>query len=75
MTKYLDIDGSVSICPLGIVCIVFDWGIPLNDFIHTAGEGVNSNIIQCVHELSLTGICIFRVCYLLPWITYVQIVK
>ena len=25
--------------------------------IHTAGEGVNSTIIQCVHEQSLTGIC------------------
>ena len=34
--------------------------------IHTAGEGVNSTIIQCVHEQSLTGICIFPVFYLLP---------
>ena len=31
----------------------------MNDPIHTAGEGVNSTIIQCVHEQSLTGICIF----------------
>ena len=34
--------------------------------IHTAREGVNSTIIQCVHEQSLTGICIFHVFYLLP---------
>ena len=34
--------------------------------IHTAGEGVNSTIIQCVHEQILTGICIFPVFYLLP---------
>ena len=57
------------------MCIVFDWGIRLNDLIHTAGEGVNSTIIQCVHEQSLNGICIFHVFYLLPWITYVKIVK
>ena len=25
----------------------------MNDLIHTAGEGVNSTIIQCVHEQSL----------------------
>ena len=37
----------------------------MNDLIHTAGEGVNSTIIQCVHEQSLTGICIFPVFYLL----------
>ena len=37
----------------------------MNDLIHTAGEGVNSTIIQCVHEQSLTGICIFHVFYLL----------
>ena len=30
----------------------------MNDILHTAGEGVNSIIIQCVHEQSLTGICI-----------------
>ena len=66
MTKYLDVDGSVSIYPLGIMCIDFDLGIWLNDLIHTAGEGVNSTIIQCVHEQSLTGICIFPVFYLLP---------
>ena len=34
------------------MCIGFDWGIWLNDLIHTAGEGVNSTIIQCVHEHS-----------------------
>ena len=34
--------------------------------IHTAGEGVNSTIFQCVHEQNLTGICIFPVFYLLP---------
>ena len=34
------------------MCIVFDWEILLNDLIHTAGEGVNSTIIQCVHEQS-----------------------
>ena len=34
--------------------------------IHTAGVGVNSTIIQCVHEQSLTGICIFHVFCLLP---------
>ena len=39
--------------------------IDLNDLIHTAGEGVNSTIIQCVHEQSLTEICIFPVFYLL----------
>ena len=49
MTKYLDVDGSVSICPLGVMCIDFDGGIRLNDLIHTAGEGVNTTIIQCVH--------------------------
>ena len=38
----------------------------MNDLIHTAGEGVNCTIIQCVHEQSLTGICIFPVIYLLP---------
>ena len=66
------------------MCIVFDWGIRLNDLIHTqmytsviytAGEGVNSTIIQCVHEQSLTGICIFHVFYLLIWIICVQIVN
>ena len=66
MTKYLDVDGSVPISPQGIVCIDFDCGIRLNDLIHTAGEGVNSTIIQCVHEQSLTGICIFPAFYLLP---------
>ena len=67
MTKYLDVDGSVSICPLGIMCIDFDCGIRLNDLRkHTAGEGVNSTIIQSVHEQSLTGKCIFPVFYLLP---------
>ena len=43
----------------------------LNDLIQTAGEGVNSTIIQCVHEQSLTeslnGICILPVFYLLPF--------
>ena len=38
----------------------------MNDLIHTDGEGVNSTIIQCVHEQSLTGKCIFPVFYLLP---------
>ena len=66
MSKYLDVDRSVSICPLGIMCTGFDLGIRLNDLIHTAGDGVNSTIIQCVHEQSLTGICIFPVFYLLP---------
>ena len=37
----------------------------VHDLIHTAGEGVNSTIIQCVHEQNLTGICIFPVFYLL----------
>ena len=63
VTKYLDVDGSVSICPLGIMSIDFDWGIQLNNSIHTAGEGVYSTIIQCVHEQSLTGICIFPVLF------------
>ena len=35
----------------------------MNDLIHTVGEGVNSTIIQCVHEQSLTGICIFPVVF------------
>ena len=34
------------------MCIDFDCRILLNDLIHTAGEGVNSTIIQCVHEQS-----------------------
>ena len=34
--------------------------------INTAGEGVNFATIQCVHEQSLTGICIFPLFYLLP---------
>ena len=38
----------------------------LNDLIHTAEEGFKSTIIQCDHEQSLTGICIFPVFYLLP---------
>ena len=38
----------------------------MNDLIHTAGEGVNSSIIQCVHQQSLTEICICPVFYLLP---------
>ena len=38
----------------------------MNDLIHTAAEGVNSSIIQCVHEQNLTVICIFPVFYLLP---------
>ena len=41
-------------------------GIRLNGLILIAGEGVNSTIIQCVHEQSLTGICIFPVFYLFP---------
>ena len=48
------------------MCIDFNCGIRLNDLIHTAEEGVNSSIIQYVHEQSLTGICIFPVFYLLP---------
>ena len=48
------------------MCIDFDRGIRLNDLINTAGEGVNFTIIQCVHEQSLTGICIFPVFHLLP---------
>ena len=44
----------------------FDRGVQLNNLIHTAEEGVNSTIIQCVHEQSLTEICIFPVFYLLP---------
>ena len=51
--------------PLGIICFDFDLGIRLNDLIHTARDGVNSITFQCVHEQSLTGICIFPVFYLL----------
>ena len=58
--------GQFQYAPLGIMCIVFYSGIRLNDLIHTAGEGVNSTIIQCVHGQRLTGICIFHVFYLLP---------
>ena len=61
--------------PMHYMCIDFDLGIRLNNLIHTAGEGVNSTIIQCAHEQSLTGICIFPVFYLLPMITYIQIVN
>ena len=43
--------------------------------IYTAGEGVNSTIIQCVHEQSLTGMCLFRSFICFQWITYVQIVN
>ena len=67
--------GQFQYAPLDIMCIIFDWVIRLNDLIHAAGEGVISTIILCVHEQSLTGICIFHVFYLLPWITYVQIVN
>ena len=35
----------------------------MNDLIHTAGEGVNSTIIQCIYEQSLTGICISPVLF------------
>ena len=35
----------------------------MNDLILTAGEGFNSTIIQCVHEQSLTGMCIFHVLF------------
>ena len=35
----------------------------MDDLIHTAGEGVISTIIQCVHEQSLTGIGIFPVLF------------
>ena len=49
------------------MCIDFDGGIRLNDLKHTAGERVNSTIIQCVHEQILTGICIFPVFCLLPY--------
>ena len=35
----------------------------MNDLIHTAGEGVNSTIIQCIHEQSLTGVCIFPILF------------
>ena len=38
----------------------------MNDLKHIAGEGVNSTIIHCVNEQSLTGIYIFHVLYLLP---------
>ena len=38
---------------------------PIKTIIHTAGEEGNSTIILCVHEQSLTGICIFPVLYLL----------
>ena len=48
----------------------------MNDLKHTVGEGVNSTIIQCVHEQSLTGICIFYLSFIcFQWITYVQIVN
>ena len=33
----------------------------MNDLIHTAGEGINFTVFQCLHEQSLTGICIFPV--------------
>ena len=48
---------------LGIMCIDFDWGIR---WIAVEGVTWNSTIIQCDHEQSLTGICIFPVFYLLP---------
>ena len=36
----------------------------MNDLKHTAGEGVNSTIVQCVHKQGITGTCIFPVFYL-----------
>ena len=44
--------GQFQYVPLGIMCIYFDRGIRLNDLIQTAWDGVNSTIIQCVHEQS-----------------------
>ena len=71
MTKSLDIDGPVSICPLGFMCIDFDGGIRLNDLIHAAGEGVNSTIIQCVHDRVLLEYAYFLSFICFQWITYV----
>ena len=49
--------------PLGIMCFDFDCGIRLNDLIHTAVEGVNSTIFQCVHEQSYWNMHIFCVLF------------
>ena len=58
------------------MCIDFNWGIRLNDLIHTAGGGgVNSTINQCVYEQSLTGICIASIFIRFQCITYVQVVN
>ena len=56
MTKYLDVDGSVSICPLGIMCE--EYGCMAYTYC-LGGVNINSTTIQCVHEQSLPGICIF----------------
>ena len=68
VTKYLHVDGSVSICPPRHYVHWLWLRNTVNDLIHTAGEGVSSTIIQCVHEQSLTGICMFPVFYLLPMV-------
>ena len=61
------------------MCIVFDWGIRgirLNDLIHTAGERVNSIIIQCVFISRVLLEYAYSMCFIcFQWITYVQIVN
>ena len=46
--------------------LIGEYGCTVVRPIHTAWERVNSTSIQCFHEQSLTGICIFPVFYLLP---------
>ena len=48
------------------MCIDFDLSNTVERPNTYCWGGVNSTIIQCVHEQSLDGICIFPVFYLLP---------
>ena len=67
--------GQFQYAPLGIMCMDFDSGIRLHDLIHTAGEGVNSTINQCVRERVLLEYADFLSFICFQWITYVQIVS
>ena len=57
-------DGSVSICPSALCALTSIEKYGCMTYI-TAEEEVNFTTIQCVHEQSLTGICILLVFYLL----------
>ena len=67
--------GQFQNTPYALCALTSIEELRLNDLFHTAGEGVNSTIIQCVYEQSLTGIYIFCLFICFQWITYVQIVN